>query len=61
MTGASTTTFLGAYEMDLQRFSPVHQIAAWMTQTGFVDIRNSVVERILNHQHGRAVLNRLLY
>jgi ubiquinone/menaquinone biosynthesis C-methylase UbiE len=49
--------FRGTYEMDLRRFPPKAQIVAWMTEAGFYEMRDCVVERILNHQYGRAVLN----
>jgi ubiquinone/menaquinone biosynthesis C-methylase UbiE len=48
--------FEGTYELDLRRFPPVPQITAWMNDAGFIGMRHSVVERILDHQDGRAVL-----
>jgi hypothetical protein len=49
--------FRGTYEVDLHRFRPVPQITEWMREAGFSEIRDCVVERILNHQYGRAVLD----
>jgi SAM-dependent methyltransferase len=48
--------FEGTYELDLRRFPSVPQITTWMNDAGFVEARHSVVERILDHQDGRAVL-----
>jgi SAM-dependent methyltransferase len=49
--------FEGTYETDLLRFPSVAQIAGWMYEAGFVEVRHRVVDRILKHLHGRAVLN----
>lgn len=48
--------FPGTYEADLLRFPSIPQIAAWLTGAGFSDVRNGVVERIINHQYGAEVL-----
>ena len=48
--------FEGTYELDLRRFPSVPQITTWMNDAGFVEARHFVVERILDHQDGRAVL-----
>jgi ubiquinone/menaquinone biosynthesis C-methylase UbiE len=49
--------FPGTRDLDLGRFPPVDQIGSWMSEAGFFDVQHRVVERILNDQHGRAVLN----
>jgi ubiquinone/menaquinone biosynthesis C-methylase UbiE len=48
--------FEGTFESDLRRFPPISQIAAWMNNAGFCDVHDSVVERLVNAQYGRAVL-----
>ena len=48
--------FEGTYELDLRRFPTVPQITTLMNDAGFVEARHYVVERILDHQDGRAVL-----
>jgi len=49
--------FEGTYEADLRRFPSVPQIINWIRAVGFSELRHCVVERILNHQCGRAVLS----
>jgi ubiquinone/menaquinone biosynthesis C-methylase UbiE len=49
--------FPGTYEADLLRFPSIPRIASWVDVAGFSDIRDCVVERITNHQHGAEVLN----
>jgi SAM-dependent methyltransferase len=49
--------FPGTRDIDLRRFPPVARIAEWMKEAGLCDISDRVVERILNHQYGRGVLN----
>jgi SAM-dependent methyltransferase len=49
--------FPGTRELDLGRYPSVPQIAGWMQDAGFDEPRSRVVERIINHQYGRAVLN----
>jgi ubiquinone/menaquinone biosynthesis C-methylase UbiE len=48
--------FPGTCETDLRRFPPVSQIAAWMSDAGFCEIHDRIVDRLLNPQYGHAVL-----
>jgi len=49
--------FEGTHDLDLRRFPSLPQINAWMNDAGFTAMRHSVVERVVDHQYGRAVLN----
>jgi ubiquinone/menaquinone biosynthesis C-methylase UbiE len=49
--------FAGTYEADLLRFPSISQITAWLAGAGFSDVRDCVVERIMNHQYSAEVLN----
>ena len=49
--------FEGTHDLDLRRFPSVPQITKWMRAAGFTATRHSVVERVVDHQYGRAVLN----
>jgi len=50
---ARYTSRAGEWEHTIR---PVSQITEWMREAGYSEIRDCVVERILNHQYGRAVL-----
>jgi SAM-dependent methyltransferase len=49
--------FPGAYQTDLARFPRWSTVMAWMTEAGFHSIRRQTVEHIVDHKHGRAVLD----
>ncbi len=48
--------FEGTYETDLGRYPSPDSIGKWMTQAGFVQVRCSVAEHIVNSLRGREVL-----
>jgi SAM-dependent methyltransferase len=49
--------FKGTYETDLRRFPSRSTLEAWMMEAGFTDIQWRQVERIVDHKHGREVLD----
>jgi ubiquinone/menaquinone biosynthesis C-methylase UbiE len=49
--------FPGVWEMDLARFPALAEIAGWMAQEGLTAVECRVVERITDHQRGRAIFD----
>ena len=49
--------FEGVYETDLARFPRWSTVMDWMAEAGFHSIRRELVEHIVDHKHGRAVLD----
>jgi SAM-dependent methyltransferase len=48
--------FEGTYETDLRRFPAWDTIADWMTSAGFEHLSGEIVEKVVDHKYGRAVL-----
>ena len=48
--------FEGTYEADLARFPSWDTIANWMTTAGFQQLFGEIVEYVVDHKHGRDVL-----
>ena len=49
--------FPSTYQTDLDRFPRWSTVMAWMAEAGFHSIRRQTVEHIVDHKHGRAVLD----